>query len=336
MRYVGKKISSACPVCGHLQARLYYTVTDKQSANHFIITTGGNFDSLARLTKKIHRLWNNNDAKVLACINCSFVYSNPFVAGDYEFYNLINHGEAPSDNNWEWEWEFEETRKSLSKIPKIEDLTLLEIGASTGNFIRKIADSLIKKEHILCTEYSEIGIEELKKNGITALAIDVNQLETKANHKRFDFICMFQVLEHLNNYEDLFRVFNYISKEKARVYIAVPNGRRIEFNEKNGGLLDLPPNHLARFNETTISLLANKFGWRINDIKIQNESYLDIMKGIMYYRSLQRLVNKKKMNKLARIIDYVDINLMKVKIVLNRRKIGDNLWVCLEKKEISK
>lgn len=343
MKYLLSPIKSSCPVCNSNSGRFLYTVRSKQVAKHFLYTSNALTEGkLQELSKHISEgLWKASEAKVIECSDCSFTYADPFIAGDYLFYNIMRHGEAVVDgdvNNAEiWDWEFEEARKCISTITdEHANPKLLEVGASTGGFIKRIAKELIDKNDILCLEYSEVGVSEIKKLGIEAQSMDVRELANEEKLKgKFDIVCLFQVFEHLDNYDKLFEAFDYLTAKGASLIMAVPNGERIKFNELNGGLLDLPPNHLGRFNKKSFEMISKKYNWAIEDFKIQEETYQQIFGGLLYYRSLQKkIVSDKIQTKLDHFIDYITINIIKLKIMLNRKKIGDNIFIHLKKAEV--
>lgn len=340
MKYLSSPIKSICPVCNSNSGLLLYIVRSKQVAKHFLYTSNALSETkLDELSKHISdNLWKAPDAKVIECVNCRFTYANPFISGDYFFYNTMLHGEAEIgdgvNSEEKWDWEFEEARKCISKIVNEQaNPALLEIGASTGVFIKRISNELINKNDILCLEYSELGVSEIKKLGIEALSKDVRELVNEEKVKgKFDIICLFQVFEHLDNYDKLFETFDYLASDGANLIMAVPNGERIKFNELNGGLLDLPPNHLGRFNKKSFEMISKKYNWEIKYFKIQEETYHQILGGLLYYRSLQKkIVSDKIPTKIEHFIDYITINFIKLKILFNRNKIGDNIFIHLKK-----
>jgi hypothetical protein len=148
MKYVNSPYNAACPVCSNSQNKLLYKVSAAEAANHFLVTHGIDKGQAGNIEHKIAQLWKNGAAAVVLCNNCSFVFANPFIAGDYGFYNLLPHSTGAGPENWKWE--FDQTFKAIAGIASDKkDLNLLEIGASTGDFIKRIAD-IIPPKNILC------------------------------------------------------------------------------------------------------------------------------------------------------------------------------------------
>jgi 2-polyprenyl-3-methyl-5-hydroxy-6-metoxy-1,4-benzoquinol methylase len=337
MRYLHKNISFInCPICESKNISILYQVSSETCAKSFnqlrdTVFEDENFHKLNNHIKKT--LWKSEFSSINRCANCSFVFASPFIAGDYTFYNMTYHGEDGQSSNL-WEWEFEQTRASIfAKLKPQETTNLLEIGANNGNFIKEITtNSLINKTDIICTEFSERGIKTLEKLDVTALSVDVRTFNNNPIYQnKFNIICLFQVLEHLDQLDKLFETFKYISKANANIYVAVPNGKRIEFNEKNKSLLDLPPNHIGRYNQKSIEKLAQKFGWTLSEFKIQEQTSNEILTEMLYNRSLQRKIEKVNFNTYKKVLTFIDVNILKVKIALQRKEIGDNIWFCLSK-----
>lgn len=341
MEYLNKSCASTCPICKANQASvLYYVNRDMLKA--FIQLPQSDVAYLPlkqQVVEHITKLWGTDEAKLVECSNCSFIYASPFIAGDGIFYNLVTHAspstttDTEENSNWKWEWEMAKNSIRQLTLNSKKELALLEMGASTGSFVKRIAGEIIDKNKVLCLEYAEFGVSQIKKLGIEAQPKDIRELVNEKDLKgKFDIICLFQVFEHLDNYDKLFEAFNYLTTDGASLIMAVPNGSRIQFNEHNGGLLDLPPNHLGRFNKNSFEALSEKYNWMIEEFKIEEETYQQIFGGILYYRSLQRKINSDKpQTKLEHILDYVSINILKLKILLNRKNIGDNIYVHLRK-----
>ena len=130
MKYINSSYNSACPICTYTKNKLLYSVSSSEAARHFLVTHGLENSALSIIDEKIISLWNNKTAAIVLCKNCSFAFADPFIAGDYEFYNLLPHAAGEGAENWKWE--FDKTYKKIASAASgIKDPKLLEIGAST-------------------------------------------------------------------------------------------------------------------------------------------------------------------------------------------------------------
>jgi 2-polyprenyl-3-methyl-5-hydroxy-6-metoxy-1,4-benzoquinol methylase len=324
MKYSYKAYSATCPVCQYKKNKKLYDIPARKAASSFASSQLNHGDELVdAITDNIKRLWKKNSAVVVKCSNCGFCFSDPYVSGDYEFYNLISH--AGTDEAEYSKWEFDITLKNLSNIESNQKITLLEIGASTGGFAKKAAN-FIDKKNILCLDPSEEAIKKLREKNFEAYSWDFRELRKKKEYAGyFDAICLFQVLEHLDRIEDTFATFKYLIKPGGHLFISVPNGERIKFNELHNALLDIPPNHLGRYSPATFELLGKRYGWTIEDIAIEPTTSLTIMRGVMYYQSLARYQGV--VSNLSGINQYLQIKLMRLKTFLMCKQLGDALWV---------
>lgn len=321
----------ACPICSNKTNSLLYEVTAHEAAAHFMVTHSMPQGAVDVVENKITSLWSNDRAAVVQCKRCGFTFADPFIAGDQEFYNLLPHAGVDSAENWKWE--FQKTYKEIEKIAAAKkDATLLEIGASTGDFVKRIVN-IIPNKNIFCLEHSEIGVGSITKAGIEAYSWDFRDLKKQEEFsKRFDVVCLFQVLEHLDNIDETFSTINYVTRPAGHLFIGVPNEKKIVFNELNDALLDMPPNHIGRYNQKSFKLLSEKYGWTIGEIAVEPYSVLEVMKTVMYYRSLKSLqFPTAKESWIHRIKEYLQIKYMQLQAILRHRELGETRWVHLRK-----
>lgn len=327
MRYINSPYSAVCPICLHADNRLLYKVSSEEAAVHFLTVHELAKSCLAAIDHKIASLWNSKAAAIVACNNCDFVFAEPFIAGDYEFYNLLPH--STDENAEHWKWEFDVTFKKIAQLVlNNKNVKVIEIGASTGGFIKRVAD-IIPKQNIFCLEHSEIGVERIRHAGIEAHSWDFRQMMSKDEFAgKFDIICLFQVLEHLDSLDDTFKTFNFITRPGGHLFIGVPNGRKIKFNELNGALLDMPPNHIGRYNKKSFEYLGSRYGWKIEEIAVEPFTPMDVMKTVMYYRALKRLqFAPEKTTIWSSIKLYLQIKYIRLHSFLFYKKLGETLWV---------
>lgn len=282
MRYQLEPVQARCPVCFSVSAYRLYTVSAEQAAQHFVLK-GKDPARHRELCEHIESLWGQSYCSVVTCAACQFGFSFPFVAGDSKFYRLAFSGEGYPP----WKWEFQVTLDTLKKL-FARDFTLLEVGAGNGAFVRAVAPVLTPKQNIVCTEFSNAGRRAITDYGISCLDQDVRVLDLREYGGRFDVVCMFQVLEHMDSLDQLFRALQEITCPGAHLFIGVPDASRIQFNELNGALLDMPPNHIGRWQRSAFEALAGQYGWTLQEYRLDpGASYWKKVKTFMIYRYLR-------------------------------------------------
>ena len=284
-------VRAECPVCGATEAALLYAVSPRESAQHFVLAEVEP-RLHAHLARHIEALWHSSECRLLRCAACGFVRADPFIAGDAAFYELAYQGKREGRYP-EWRWEYDQTISALRGLPP-GDRKVLEIGAGNGAFVKRLVSLGFAKERIQTTEFSHYGRREIEQAGIGCIADDIRAPSFDRFLGAFDVLCLFQVLEHLDRLDAVFARLCRLARPRADIFIAVPNERRIDFNEANGGLLDMPPVHTGRWNRRCFEIIGKRHGLRVADHRYQKESLasraIDLA-GQLYLRHAQRAAN---------------------------------------------
>lgn len=280
--YDEEPIEAACPVCGCSEGRQLWTVDCAESARHFVLPEADP-QRHAELASHIALLWQADRCRVVRCSRCRFCFSWPFVAGDARFYALAypNHGYP------KWKWEYDAALDWIA-AGQASNLDLLEIGAGNGAFAAALAERGIAKDRIVCTEFSTGGRAAIGAMGIRCLPDDVRDLSGPDWFARFDLVCMFQVLEHMDRLDELFARLAALIRPGGRLIAAVPNPAMIEFNELNGALRDMPPCHVGRWNADCFEQIGRRFGFQLDHSAVEPGRWTAMAKQFVGYRLLQR------------------------------------------------
>ena len=199
MKYELAKINATCPLCAQDHCHRLYSVTAEKAAQHYVLREVFP-ERHARLVRYISRLWDHDDCSLVRCSNCQFVFAFPFRSGGAEFYSLAyTYGAEKYPRE---KWEYDETIRHLEHRRGRQN-RYLEIGAGSGAFVRKVIPDFVEPASATCIEYSQNGLEALLAMGIQCLNQDVRSA-TELNGSQFDVICLFQVLEHMDDLDQLF------------------------------------------------------------------------------------------------------------------------------------
>jgi hypothetical protein len=277
-------VAGACPICQSTRAVRLYAVTAVQSANHFL-RREVDPDRHAKMLAEIQRLWGGPSCTIIRCRQCSFVYAFPYVAGRETFYSLFLSSPSYPQNRFE----FGQTAAILKARCGTAGpaLSLLEVGAGDGAFLRQVSPALVPQANILCTEFSAAGATTLRALGFACEMADVRTLRNPRDQHRFSAICMFQVLEHLDDLDGLWEAFNRLAAPHADLFLAVPNDAWIEYHERHEGQLDMPPNHVGRWNRTAFETIGRRHGWELRAHVVQSATRRSFLRQIAASRFFQ-------------------------------------------------
>lgn len=267
---------ASCPVCGSSGTKRLFGI-DPDLAGKLIIPNHSG-QSL-RISEEIGRLWPSGSCEFLSCPDCNFCFAWPFLAGNEEIYSALYYRdfEYPADK-----WEYSRAIGIIERLKPTDQTTLLEVGAGNGTFLDKVSELLGDKKSIYSTEYSRAGVEEIERKGYRSFSKAVTELDHK-EVPGIDIVCMFQVLEHMDDLEGVFSSLNRITNSNAQLIVAVPNGTLRSFYDRRGIHLDVPPIHVGRYSEGTFRYLGNKFGWQINEVASEPQSYPVKVKKFIFY-----------------------------------------------------
>jgi 2-polyprenyl-3-methyl-5-hydroxy-6-metoxy-1,4-benzoquinol methylase len=254
---MNENILVTCPFCCSSDNYIKYKVNADETAVELASTDDNN--TISRLKEIIVDIWKDNHANWHICGNCGSGFAHPFTACNSEYYTVTYTGDVFYK---EWKWEYTIAYKILKTLNS-RNVQLLEIGAGNGAFVNRIAGTLIPKENILCTEFSEYGKKKIQSMGIDCVSEDILSLNVIRNKGRFSIICMFQVFEHLDNVDTIFKCINQISNSDAQLFIAVPSNKHRNFYFSINKRLDFPPGHLSCITPEGMDFLANRHGWQV-------------------------------------------------------------------------
>lgn len=176
--------------------------------------------------------------------------------------------------------------------------------------------NVLPKENIYYSEFSSYGKQQINDLGVQCFSLDIHALSQKEFEGNFNAVCMFHVQEHMDKLEELFTKLNWLLKKGGNLFIAVPNQGRIEFNELHGALLDMPPNHIGRWNKNCFEQMDKQNGFHLQDYKREESHLLPMAKQFVNYRylrnaqesgSVENKIETKKNKSLTKIMKVIGI-----------------------------
>lgn len=254
------KIGNAqCPVCGSVSHEVLARYRACEAAAHFC-TASRNLERNQRLYRCIARLWGGDDAYFLRCESCGFGYGFPFVGGDEEFYSILHEQRGYPRQRWEFDFATKYVAsKSFDLAPKV-----LDVGAGDGSFLKMLPPHWQR----FAVEGSPNTRQLLETSEISVF----RDLETAAAGNRFSLITMFQVLEHLANFEDVLMSCRIMVQQEGVLIISVPDCDVMIAQERATGVADMPPNHINKWTPQSLGIALRKSGFSVECVQKEKPS----------------------------------------------------------------
>jgi 2-polyprenyl-3-methyl-5-hydroxy-6-metoxy-1,4-benzoquinol methylase len=232
---------------------------------------------------------------ILKCKTCNFVYTNPYLTGNELFkYYPDNYAPYLEENTSKINF------KNKSIIRKFRDWlfpnsphyipdnlqngqNILEIGCSHGSFLNKLK--------IINNNLNLTGIELNEKAAKIAEGYGFELInkpfEDIIFSKKFDFIFLWMVLEHLPFPDEVISKFNNITNKNAKIIFSIPELDSIEFTlfGKYAQHVDIP-RHLNYFSKNVLINIFNKHGFKF-------ENRVKIFEPVTFIRSISIFLENK-------------------------------------------
>ncbi len=269
------------------------------------------------------------------------MYSWPWISGDKEFYELAFPGQnAESYPNWKWE--FQIGMEVLSCSVAVEP-NILEIGCGKGEFIKAVLRKGITA-NITALEYSDYCITEVRKLGVKCTSEGLADLNARRNGVTYDYIFLFQVLEHLDNPNELFSTSWQMLSSEGRLVIGVPNMKRSIFNQKHGALRDIPPYHIGIYSRKSFEVLGQRNGFVLERIEVEPfhaKKHLSLFYSFKYHdlfhgnhdNRLMNLVDSSRIGRKLLMLALLVFNpIVFIKFFISARRIGGGEAIAVFKK----
>ena len=242
-----------CPVCeSTCTAPPLYRYTVEQAAAHFCPPTRSP-ERNRRLQICIARLWDGNDCLILRCDQCGFGFGHPFVGGDEEFYGILH--EQKDYPTWRWDYDVA-VAEAIEKFPGGK---VLDIGAGVGNFLRRLSEGW----NCYAVEGSELTRGELEASRIKVFR-DLEEA-TKTHEGTFQVVTLFQVLEHVAEFDFVLKQCWKLLTPGGRLVLTVPDGEAMIRQERVTGCADMPPNHLSKWTPASLSQVLTRIGFECSN-----------------------------------------------------------------------
>jgi len=240
-----------CAICGIANTEIIYN----QKTNYLELSELAFF--ARKFPKQIH-------SQIVQCKSCGLVFANPILDSKIisKLYSDANWFAEPQLENMKYDY----LREIMAILPLLKSRdAMLEIGCADG-FLLAEAGKLFKKA---------VGVEPSKAAAIAKLAgLNIIHDEFKPGlfePKSFDFVCAFQVLDHLiTPMESLLEIYKIL--KPGGIFLAVNHDIKSPLARlfgKNCAMYDIQ--HIYLFDTKTIRLFLENGGLEV--LKAQDIKY---------------------------------------------------------------
>lgn len=192
---------------------------------------------------------------LVECQNCGLQYFIPIVPGDSQFYEELSKSPSFYDQS---KWEFDFVLKRLRPADRV-----LDVGCGEGSFLRRIQGHV---QEAIGIDTNPTAVKRANSAGLEVRLTDLFSF-SQQHEGRFDMVCCFHVIEHLNKIISFLKPAVSCLKDKGRLVLSVPNRERIL--RKPIEVLDCPPHHVSRWQSNQLDKLADIMGIKLDKIALE-------------------------------------------------------------------
>jgi 2-polyprenyl-3-methyl-5-hydroxy-6-metoxy-1,4-benzoquinol methylase len=215
------------------------------------------------------RLRHNVERKAISCNGCGMVSLEPtskdnldeYYSGKYrQKHSPVVGKDLSSREHYDLVFPFQKNKVEMLKQYFHKDMSLLEIGSSSGSFLDAVAPYV---KEVFGLELNSQDVDFIRSRRKTTI-YEVPLSEAAIKDNSLDVVVLFEVLEHVPDPNSMLNEIRRILKPNGIVVIEVPNhdDALLQWFE-NKGYRDfyyrVP--HLYYFNKTSLLRLADQCGF---------------------------------------------------------------------------
>lgn len=211
---------------------------------------------------------------IYQCVATGYRFYYPAsVMGDEAFYKKLSE-----KNDYTRGWEFDH-QFAYDRINNGDHV--LEIGCGNGSFLQKIlrektphaAGLELNKEMVLICQQKNLPVKH-----------ELLSEHKRLNQAKYDVICAFQVLEHINDVAVFMKDMIACLKPGGKLILSTPNNDPYYMGYNKLETFNLPPHHIGLWNESAYKKVIQHLGLRLKAVRY---SETPSFKGIVYQKARQ-------------------------------------------------
>jgi SAM-dependent methyltransferase len=272
----------ASPITGSFRTELHSRIPVDRIINGYA----------AKFNIDISRFFGARDEiDVFRCLDTGLRFYFPRdIDGDGKFYAELQN------NAWyypPWKWEFSICENQIPPKARV-----LEIGCGNGAFLKHLQNKSIAATGL---ELNAKAIAEGRAQGLDVRAIPIQEF-SRDNVGAYDFVCSFQVMEHVSDLKPILDASINVLKPGGTLFISVPNNESIIKHDREGWL-NMPPHHMNLWEFNSLKSLTKIYPLAFLNAYFEpiQDGHVEWCRGLLHGRAAARnkfyqFVNRKLSN----------------------------------------
>jgi 2-polyprenyl-3-methyl-5-hydroxy-6-metoxy-1,4-benzoquinol methylase len=219
------------------------------------------------------------DYVMMKCAECGLVYATPAVPGNACFYAWVT---STQDYYQSFRWEWGVVSGLLANGPKKK---LLEIGCGTGNFLAFISSKL--DIDAVGIDTHSPSVDACANRGLNAKHLDLAQFIQQQPESRYDAVCAFHCLEHVENPKSSIQLMSKALAPGGRIIVSVPYSPT-SLDAVKVDCMNLPPHHLTQWNKKSLARLGDVVGLDV-EVLTDDGIFVDSTARTLYWYFVSNL-----------------------------------------------
>jgi SAM-dependent methyltransferase len=193
--------------------------------------------------------------QIYRCPETGYRFYYPFeIAGNDAFYQELESWPSYYPIT---KWEYTAAEKLISFASRV-----LEVGCGRGYFLAE----LIKKDcTVVGLEMNPNAVDFAREQGLDVRA-ELIQNHIKNRPGLYDYVCSFQVLEHITDVGNFLKDCIAALKPGGKLIIGVPNNDAVVWTYDLFQALNRPPHHMGLWTPESLIRITNYFPIRVSNL----------------------------------------------------------------------
>ncbi len=197
-------------------------------------------------------LYKDLTLEKMHCFNCDLEFYNYSIPDSPLLYEKLLASGRYIYPKYKWEY-----KQAINLIKKYNLKRLLDIGCGEGYFLDK-AKSLV--DFAMGSEFNQTAIKRCRDKNLLISTKPLDEISEK-----FDFICMFQILEHISSPKVFLQDALNLLEPGGIIFVVTPNPYGVWCDSERPSVLNLPPHHCLDVTKEFFYNLAKDFPVEVVD-----------------------------------------------------------------------